>query len=58
MVGDRLYSDIAMAFNANIVSCLVLSGETTKEQVAKAERQPDLILQNIEELGLLLEKAR
>lgn len=58
MVGDRLYTDIAMAFNANAVSCLVLSGETTKEQVAKVERQPDLILKNIEELGLLLEKAR
>lgn len=57
MVGDRLYTDIAMAFNANAVGCLVLSGETTKEQATQAARQPDLIVENIEELGNLLEKT-
>lgn len=58
MVGDRIYTDIAMAFNANALGCLVLSGETTLEVAKAAPRQPDLIVENIWELGLLLEEAR
>lgn len=58
MVGDRIYTDIAMAFNANALGCLVLSGETTLEVAKAAPRQPDLIVENIWELGQLLEEAR
>jgi NagD protein len=58
MVGDRIYTDIAMAFNANVLGCLVLSGETTLEVAKAAPRQPDLIVENIWELGQLLEEAR
>ena len=57
MVGDRIYTDIAMAHNANAFGCLVLSGETTLEVAKAAPRQPSLIVQNIEELGNLLEEA-
>ena len=58
MVGDRIYTDIAMAFNANALGCLVLSGETTLEVAKTAPRQPDLIVENIWELGQLLEESR
>ena len=58
MVGDRIYTDIAMAFNANALGCPVLSGETTLEVAKAAPRQPDLIVENIWELGQLLEEAR
>lgn len=58
MVGDRIYTDIAMAHNANAFGCLVLSGETTLEVAKAAPKQPDLIAKNIEELGNLLEESR
>ena len=35
MVGDRIYTDIAMGHNAGAVSVLVLSGETTLETALK-----------------------
>ena len=49
-VGDRLYTDIAVAQNAGSVSVLVLSGETTPEMAAAAERRPDYILPSVKEL--------
>lgn len=58
MVGDRIYTDIAMAHNANAFGCLVLSGETTIEIAKQAPRQPDLIVQNIWELGELLAETK
>lgn len=58
MVGDRLYTDIAMGRNAGALSVLVLSGESTLDDVATAPQQwqPDLICKNVGELGDLLEK--
>ncbi|MBR0198721.1 MAG: HAD-IIA family hydrolase [Oscillospiraceae bacterium] len=53
-VGDRLYTDIAVAQNAGSVSVLVLSGETDQAMVDAAERQPDLILPSVKELHQLL----
>ena len=53
-VGDRLYTDIAVAQNAGAVSVLVLSGETSEEMVLQAERQPDFVLPSVRELfGIL-----
>ena len=49
-VGDRLYTDIAVAQNADAVSVLVLSGETSPEMAEKAERQPDYIFPSVKEL--------
>lgn len=54
MVGDRIYTDLAMAANAGAFGVLVLSGETTAEMAAAAQRQPDLIVRDIAELGELL----
>ena len=49
-VGDRLYTDIAVAQNAGAVSLLVLSGETDMAAVEAAERKPDYILPSVKEL--------
>lgn len=53
-VGDRLYTDIAVAQNAGAVSVLVLSGETDRDMLSKAERQPDYVLPSVKELLELL----
>ena len=54
MVGDRLYTDIAMASKAGCVGILVLSGEATREDVAKldegAEQIPTIIVNSVAEL--------
>ena len=53
-VGDRLYTDIAVAQNAGAVSVLVMSGETTAQMVKEAERQPDYIRADVKELHRVL----
>ena len=53
-VGDRLYTDIAVAQNAGSVSVLVLSGETDKKMVDEAERKPDYVLADVHELHEIL----
>lgn len=53
-VGDRLYTDIAVAQNAGAVSVLVLSGETDQAIVYAAERKPDYVLPSVRELHGLL----
>lgn len=55
MVGDRIYTDTAMARNAGAFGVLVLSGETTLETAeAAVEDAPDLICRDIKELGELI----
>jgi len=46
IVGDRLYTDIALGRNNGILSILVLSGETKTEDVNDSNR-PDIILDGI-----------
>ena len=60
MVGDRLYTDIAMARNAGAVGVLVLSGESTLEDVAAAPAgsKPDLVCRDVAEFGRMLKEAR
>ena len=53
-VGDRLYTDIAVAQNAGSVSVLVLSGETDQTMVDSAERKPDYVLRDVHELHEIL----
>ena len=53
-VGDRLYTDIAVAQNAGSVSVLVLSGETDMAMVDASERKPDYILPSVKELHEIL----
>ena len=53
-VGDRLYTDIAVAQNAGAVSVCVLSGESTQEDIDAAERKPDYVLRDVAELADIL----
>ena len=54
MVGDRLYTDMAMATRAGVVGVLVLSGEATREDVAAlpegAEQRPSIVVTSVAEL--------
>lgn len=52
MVGDRLYTDKAMADNAGIDFICVLSGETTRESLAAYKGTPPAVV--LETLGELL----
>lgn len=58
MVGDRLYTDVAMAQRAGAVSVLVLSGEATAAEATALERPPDFVVADVGEFGQLLERAR
>lgn len=53
-VGDRLYTDIAVAQNAGAVSVCVLSGESTLNDIEAAERKPDYVLNNVAEIADIL----
>ncbi len=50
VVGDRVYTDIACGVHAGIHSLLVLSGESTMDDVAKSDVKPEFILQDCGEL--------
>ena len=69
MVGDRIYTDTAMAHTAGAVGVLVLSGETTLETAEKVAEDartnpdpefypPDVIVRDIAELGELIRAAK
>lgn len=58
MVGDRLYTDIAMARAAGVPAILVLSGEATAGEAAVHQPGPDLVVADVGELGALLAAAR
>lgn len=50
VIGDRIYTDIASGINAGVDSILVMSGETTAEDVEKSDVKPDFIFENIREI--------
>lgn len=49
-VGDRLYTDIAVANNAGVESVCVLSGESSLEDINKSEHKPTYIINSIKDL--------
>ncbi|MBQ2755975.1 MAG: HAD-IIA family hydrolase [Oscillospiraceae bacterium] len=51
MVGDRLYTDIALGANAGITTIMVKTGESTVEDVEKGSIKPDYILDEIGEIA-------
>jgi 4-nitrophenyl phosphatase/NagD protein len=53
MVGDRLYTDIALGA-AGLTTVLVLSGETRREEIAASPHQPDYVMENLAELAAAL----
>lgn len=58
MVGDRLYTDVAMARRAGALGVLVLTGEATALDAMHHQPPLDLIVTNIAELGEKLKAAR
>lgn len=54
VVGDRLYTDIAVADGTAVTSILVMSGETTPEMLAESPVQPDLVFGDLGELAGVL----
>jgi ribonucleotide monophosphatase NagD (HAD superfamily) len=48
MIGDRLYTDIALGETAGIPTILVLSGETQAHEVVDSPFQPTYIFQDIQ----------
>lgn len=53
MVGDRLYTDIALG-KAGLLTVLVLSGETQLDDLSQSPVQPDLIMRDLAELTATL----
>ena len=51
MVGDRLETDIKMGIDAGMATCLVLTGDATRESLAASRMAPTLVLERID--GLL-----
>ncbi|MCI8442721.1 MAG: HAD-IIA family hydrolase [Provencibacterium sp.] len=58
VVGDRLYTDIAVADKTAVTSILVLSGETKLQDLAGSSLSPDMVCQSLEELTRLLKMQR
>ncbi len=58
MVGDRLYTDMAMARASGALGVLVLTGESTADDVKTCPTPPDIVVSDLAELGRLLERAR
>ncbi len=54
MVGDRLYTDIEFAKRSEILSILVLTGETTLEDLKFSPTKPDIVVEHIGILSQLL----
>jgi HAD superfamily hydrolase (TIGR01450 family) len=56
MIGDRLYTDIALGQTSGITTVLVLSGETSLEEAQVSPFKPDYTFQNLGEVaGWLLD---
>jgi NagD protein len=51
MVGDRLETDIRMGLDAGMATCLVLTGDATRDKLAASGLHPTLVLERID--GLL-----
>ena len=54
MVGDRLYTDVKFAVDNGMFGILVLTGETTREDLAKSDVSPDLVLNTFRDVLDLL----
>ena len=54
MVGDRLYTDIAMGQAAPIRTALMLSGETKRDDLAGSPFVPDYVFENLAALTAAL----
>jgi HAD superfamily hydrolase (TIGR01450 family) len=58
MVGDRIYTDVAMAQKAGVPAVLVLSGEATAADAERVGEPRPLVVADVGHLGERLERAR
>ncbi len=58
MIGDRLYTDIALGQTSGITTVLVLSGETRRIDLDGSPFQPDYTFADLGEVAGWLEKHR
>lgn len=58
MVGDRIYTDMAMAHRAGALGVLVLTGEATARDAEQANPPPHLVVPSLAEFGELLAGSR
>ena len=56
MVGDRLYTDMAMARHTGVLGVLVLTGEARAAEVEHHHFKPDLMVPTLAEFGDLLRR--
>lgn len=56
-VGDRLYTDIATGVNHGAKGFLVLTGETSLEDLITSDTVPDAVFASLGEMGRLLSEA-
>ncbi|MDD4502135.1 MAG: HAD-IIA family hydrolase [Clostridia bacterium] len=56
IIGDRLYTDIALGTNNGFTSILVLSGESSHEDMEKSETKPDFVFGSLKEISKNLKK--
>ena len=50
IIGDRIYTDMQMGFDAGCQTALVLSGESTMESLSLAPRKTDYVFENVADL--------
>lgn len=50
MIGDRLYTDIAMSVRHGMLGILVLTGEATKDDIVQSPEQPDLVFNRLSDM--------
>jgi len=55
-VGDRLYTDIAVAQNAGAVSICVLSGESSYDMVLDMNPKPDYTFDDVRDIAKVIDK--
>ncbi|MCC6681491.1 MAG: HAD-IIA family hydrolase [Phycisphaeraceae bacterium] len=58
MVGDRLTTDVRMGQQAGLLSVLVLTGDAVRDDIERLGVQPDLVVEDLEQLGRLIAQSR
>lgn len=54
VVGDRIYTDLQLAYNAKALGVLVLTGETSIDVAQKSDPRPDIIVDDLGKFGEML----
>jgi HAD superfamily hydrolase (TIGR01450 family) len=51
MIGDRLYTDIALKYSSGVTAVLLLGGETAAEEIPGSPYQPDFVFNHLGEVA-------